>query len=163
MFARAITLLLMALSPPTIAETVYRCVGPDGVMIFSHFACQDASAGEKIKIKVGSEGMRIADPAVPEQPEEEDGARGNGGVRITVVGGAGKSKCSDASEQEIRTAVVKNQVFPGMSADDAVKSWGKPSKINRSSHGTDQWVYYRGDYSAQYLYVDTAGCVKSWN
>ena len=36
-------------------------------------------------------------------------------------------------------------------------AWGKPDKINRSSYGSDQWVY-----NGQYVYIEN-GKVKSWN
>lgn len=60
------------------------------------------------------------------------------------------------SRREIE-AIVNKRIFVGMSEDALVYSWGRPSKINRSSYGSDQWVY-----STQYVYVDN-GRVDGWN
>lgn len=159
---RALIFVLFFTVVPVQAATVYKCKGSDGGTIFSHFACPDASAGAEVKVTSASEGMRIASPAEIAEHELEK-ARENEPSRLSVSGGRSVSACSDASEQEIRTAIVKNQVFPGMSADQAIKAWGKPSKINTGSSGDDQWVYYRGPVESQYLYVSQDGCVTAWN
>ncbi len=82
-------------------------------------------------------------------------------VQVTVVGGG--SACGGGSEQDIRTAIVRKEVFVGMTAKQARQAWGPPSEINRSSSGDDQWVYYRGNVDMQFIYVDQNGCVTGWN
>lgn len=158
-------LTILALSAGASAATVNKCVGADGSVTFTQTACPEDAAGVSVKVRVASEGMLIAPPAPITAPAQDDEKTDAQDGEPVIVGSreSSTSKCSDASAQEIRTAVVKNQVFPGMSAADAIKSWGEPSKINRSSRGSDQWVYYRGRVSAQYLYVDSAGCVTAWN
>jgi len=53
--------------------------------------------------------------------------------------------------------IINGKVKVGFSEKMALLSWGEPKKINRSSHGKDQWVY--GD---QYLYFE-GGKMTSWN
>lgn len=60
------------------------------------------------------------------------------------------------SRREIE-AIVNERIFVGMSEEALVYSWGRPSKINRSSYGSDQWVY-----SSQYVYVEN-GEIDGWN
>lgn len=146
------------------AASMNKCVDAGGHVTFTQQACAGGLPGESITVDRGGEGMSlgpVGSAVEPVQQQAEPSA--GGGLKLTIVGGGPASQCGDASEQEIRTATVKNQVFPGMTADQAVKAWGLPNKINRSSRGTDQWVYYRGDVGAQYLYVSQEGCVTSWN
>jgi hypothetical protein len=51
------------------------------------------------------------------------------------------------------TAVLAHTIFIGMTAEQALASWGKPSTNNKTvtaSHVHEQWVYGSG----QYLYID---------
>lgn len=64
-----------------------------------------------------------------------------------------------APPEEVRrnNAVANGRVSVGMTAQQVRRSWGTPSKVNKSvgSYGThEQWVYDRGDYRFQYVYVD---------
>ncbi len=53
--------------------------------------------------------------------------------------------------------VLQHKVGVGMPETLVILSWGKPDKINRSSSGSDQWVY-----DNQYVYVEN-GVVTAWN
>ena len=53
--------------------------------------------------------------------------------------------------------ILKKTVKIGMPKEALEIAWGKPDKINRSSYGSDQWVY-----NGQYVYIEN-GKVKSWN
>lgn len=64
------------------------------------------------------------------------------------------------SERE-RQLIVGKKVAVGMSENALLRSWGKPDRINRSSHG-DQWIYERGNYRRQYVYLKN-GHVTSWS
>lgn len=61
--------------------------------------------------------------------------------------------------QEKRDAAIRDRrVFVGMTADDVIRSWGKPNQVNRtvlSGLVSEQWVYERGSRfgPAQYVYV----------
>ncbi|MDD2307711.1 MAG: hypothetical protein PHP53_23615 [Prolixibacteraceae bacterium] len=50
---------------------------------------------------------------------------------------------------EIWSKIQEGVVAIGMTEEECTLSWGKPKEINRSSYGSDQWVY-----SGQYLYFD---------
>lgn len=68
-----------------------------------------------------------------------------------------------AQEQAIRDAIDSREVFIGMTAEQAEESWGKPKKINRTittNSVSEQWVYDRGNFRNQYLYL-TDGVVRS--
>lgn len=136
------------------AQQIYRCTDANGQTIFSQQACPDGGAGEKVQAhnappSNGAEVIPWANP--PESP-----SRTRATTQVTVVGAP--KKCSSISDQEIRSAIIWEKVLVGMSTDQAIKSWGRPVKINRSSSGPDQWVYP----NYQYLYIED-GCVVSWN
>lgn len=57
--------------------------------------------------------------------------------------------------------IMSRQVTVGMSMEEVMLSWGNPSKVNRSSYGS-QWIYRRGKYQAQYLYFEN-GILKGFN
>lgn len=51
--------------------------------------------------------------------------------------------------KEIWENIQEGIVSIGMTEEECILSWGKPKEINRSSYGSDQWVY-----SEQYLYFE---------
>lgn len=53
--------------------------------------------------------------------------------------------------------VMSGKIKVGMPVILVYMSWGTPERINRSSYGSDQWVY-----DGQYLYIEN-GKVVSWN
>lgn len=50
---------------------------------------------------------------------------------------------------EVWHKIQQGTVAVGMTEEECILSWGKPKSVNRSSNGSDQWVYSR-----QYLYFD---------
>lgn len=70
-------------------------------------------------------------------------------------------------DEDVREAIVNEQIQLGMTASQVRLSWGNPSDVNRtvSAHGThEQWVYGRfTTYSTphHYLYFDD-GVLTSW-
>lgn len=59
------------------------------------------------------------------------------------------------TDQERRTATVRNQVLEGMTRDEAIRAWGKPTSINGS-----QYAYHWRNNVSGYFYVRN-GCVTS--
>lgn len=54
-------------------------------------------------------------------------------------------------------AIAQGKVFVGMTADEVRRSWGAPTKINSTLSGSgssQQWVYDRGNFKSQYVYLD---------
>lgn len=133
------------------AASMNKCVDAQGRVTFTQQACPGGGAGQQIQVKSASEGMTIAAPseAVP--------AQGNADVRNSYT------QCSDMTQVDARYLIGHRQIKVGMPADDAKESWGEPTKVNRSSNGLDQWVYYHGPGRSQYIYVDAQGCVAAWN
>ena len=60
---------------------------------------------------------------------------------------------SDATINRWVDAVEGGSIVVNMPTTLAIMSWGNPHKINSSSHGADQWIYRRAEYSTQYLYI----------
>lgn len=143
------------------AAPMNKCVDAQGHVTFTQQACAGGLAGEKLNVRSASGGMSLGPSRQPDMPavgQEQAPERSD----VKVVGGT-SSECGGGSEQDVRSAVVRKQVYAGMTAKQAQQSWGAPSKINRSSSGSDQWVYYRGGAEMQFIYVDQSGCVTGWN
>lgn len=64
------------------------------------------------------------------------------------------------TEYELKL-IAERKIAIGMSEAALVRSWGKPTKINRSAFGADQWIYERDAASSQYVYVENS-VVTNW-
>lgn len=159
---RFIALVIAFATADASAAKLNKCVDSSGHVTFTQTACPGGLAGEAITVHQGGAGMSLGPagtsfatpPAISEAEEPVGG-------QVNVIGGG--SACDGGSDQEIRTAIVRRQVYEGMTAKQATQAWGSPSKINRSSSGSDQWVYYRDGAEMQFIYVDQKGCVTGWN
>jgi hypothetical protein len=68
--------------------------------------------------------------------------------------------------EQVENAVQARKVFIGMSAADVVRSWGPPTKVNRTvtaSGAREQWIYRGGDKigDEKYLYIEN-GVVEAF-
>ena len=99
-----------------------------------------------------------------------------GGEQVNLSG-AGKSDTTSTGathwkkelarldrKEKVESAIQNRNVFVGMTAEEALRSWGKPTKINQTFSGSgtsEQWVYHRGGgIEGQYVYL-TNGIVQS--
>lgn len=99
-----------------------------------------------------------------------------GGEQVNLSG-AGKSDTTSTGatywkkelarldrKEKVESAVLNGKVFIGMTAEEALRSWGQPTKINQTLNGSgtsEQWVYRReGGIEGQYVYL-TNGIVQS--
>lgn len=60
-------------------------------------------------------------------------------------------------------AIAQGKVFVGMTAAEVRRSWGAPTKVNTTLSGgsrSEQWVYDRGNFRSQYVYLDN-GIVRT--
>lgn len=60
-------------------------------------------------------------------------------------------------------AMAQGKVFVGMTAAEVRRSWGTPTKVNTTVTGgsrSEQWVYDRGNYVSQYVYLEN-GVVRT--
>lgn len=156
---RFLLLAFMLAAADASAAKLNKCVDDRGHVTFTQTTCPGGLVGESIKVGKGGAGMWLGPVGSPVVDEPASGAS-QGGGQVDVIGG---SVCDGGSDQEIRTAIVRRQVYAGMTAKQATQAWGSPSEINRSSSGDDQWVYYRGPGNMQFIYVDQSGCVTGWN
>lgn len=71
-----------------------------------------------------------------------------------------RARRSDA----VRKLVAESRVGVGMTADEVIDSWGRPSKVNRTvtqAGATEQWIYRRGGTGRdQYVYLEN-GVVRT--
>lgn len=124
------------------AWAINKCTGPDGKVFYQDLPCE----GQK---KVDLTGAGQAAP----------GAAGSGYYQREAARMAREEKIEAARlefEQKTQSAILNKEVFVGMLAADARKSWGPPDRINSSiGAGTrsEQWVYDRGRSRSQYVYV----------
>lgn len=68
-----------------------------------------------------------------------------------------KEPPGDPMAASINSAIATGKVMIGMTAQQVRSSWGSPTKINSSigSYGKhEQWIYDRGNYRSQYVYVE---------
>lgn len=68
-----------------------------------------------------------------------------------------------AEDSRINAAIAAQRLRIGMTAQHVRRSWGAPTKINLSvgSYGKhEQWIYARGDFVSQYVYLQN-GVVTS--
>ncbi|WP_313128180.1 DUF4124 domain-containing protein [Stutzerimonas nitrititolerans] len=157
---RCFLLLVMLLAAADVsAAKLNKCVDESGHVTFTQSSCPDGQHGTPITVQKGGAGMSLGPIGSPVVSEPVSADR-PGGVQVNVVGGSVRDGGSD---QEIRTAIVRRQVYAGMTAKQATQAWGTPGEINRSSSGDDQWVYYRSAGNMQFIYVDQNGCVTGWN
>lgn len=86
-----------------------------------------------------------------------------GAEKIELRKSNGEADAGAVERAKLYELISAGRVGPGMTPSDVRASWGSPSRINRtvSVYGnTEQWVYDRGRYRAQYVYF-TDGKVTS--
>lgn len=70
----------------------------------------------------------------------------------------------NSQDSKIETAISLRRVLVGMTREQAVRAWGKPTKINQTvgaGYTSEQWVYDRDSIgNTQYLYFDN-GILRS--
>ncbi len=66
-------------------------------------------------------------------------------------------------DSAINAAIAKGKVAIGMTSEQVIRSWGRPTKVNKTitaQSDNEQWVYDRGRFRAQYVYLEN-GIVRS--
>lgn len=142
--------LALALLPTLASAQVYKCT-VNGKLAFQDKPCKQGEQ-ETIEVKPSS-GGDVVDSTAP-QPDP--------GFEAVVQQSYEREKRAK-QQARFNQMINEKKVAVGMTENQAVQSWGQPSKINRSSSGADQWVYRRsGSASDQYLYFEN-GLLRSWN
>lgn len=138
------TLLIMAAAMALIgpAWAINKCIGPDGKVFYQDLPCE----GQK---KVNLSGAGQGNPT----------GSGSSYYKREAARMAGDEKIEAARlefEQRTQSAILNKEVFVGMLAEDARKSWGPPDRVNASTGAgghSEQWVFDRGRSRSQYVYV----------
>lgn len=76
-----------------------------------------------------------------------------------------KEKAERQRREEIEDAMRYKKIIIGMTEQEVKQSWGDPDKINVSGNAagrTEQWVYYRGKWDREYVYL-TNGVLTAYN
>ncbi len=111
---------------------VNKCPAPGGKYVYQDLPCDDAQ-----KVDLSGSGQANAD------------ATGNQYWQREIA----RQKRAD----RVLDAVNSRKIFIGMTADEAIQSWGRPTRVNAdiSARGRqEQWVYRRGGGADQYVYVE---------
>ena len=152
---RAILLALLAgACTPGFAATVYKCTDAAGQKVFSDRPCASDAAALEIKDN------RIGGSFSPGQQWIEENNRQRKAAEINrrydqALREIAKGHCKEFSSTELRTMVIGNTVVVGMNGGDAVRAWGKPTRINGSQH-----AYHWSKGGSSYFYVED-GCVRT--
>ncbi|MED5611319.1 MULTISPECIES: DUF4124 domain-containing protein [unclassified Pseudomonas] len=160
------------------ADTIYKCVDAQGKVTFTKQACPNGgNAGVELNVEnrrpSGSgEGAVMAQPALQAPPADYAPAGAYpaqppanpapvGGTRVTVVGGSEERPgCSTGlSERDLRTAMVRKEIVPGMSRKEIEDMFGTPSD-QASAHGAGSSTYWNDKYLNFFsINYDANGCV----
>lgn len=128
------------LAAPALA--INRCTGSDGKVFYQDLPCE----GQK---KVDLSGAGQGNPA----------GSGSNYYKREAARIAREEKVEAVRlefEQKTQSAILNKEIFVGMLAEDARKSWGSPDRVNASTGAgghSEQWVFDRGRSRAQYVYV----------
>lgn len=143
--ATCLTLSWIAFSSAPLHAQVYRCT-VDGRTVFSDQPC--AEEGNVQEVRIFDHGPSAEDAAAAR-------ARANA-LRERTAAEQAQGEAQREFNRQVTNAIAARRVLVGMTADDVRRSWGEPGKINRSVSGSsvrEQWVYDRGNYRMQYVYL----------
>lgn len=147
---------LLAATLPARAQ-VYKCV-EGGKIGFSDVPCSGSAKGERVRIHDAAPTARDAAAAQDRLNRyREISERERAAVDTEREAEAQQALDRIAYRSRARAAIQSGNVFIGMRAEDAVEAWGRPTKINRDIYESgvkEQWIYDRGDWRAQYIYVE---------
>lgn len=124
---------------------VFQCTDASGNTTFTDQPCR----GEGKKIEITPPKRQMSDYSKKRAEEK---------ARLLARIEEDLDQCGNFTLDEIKNA---DQVEVGMTADEALWVRGyRPSRINRSAYGADQWVYQYAN-GAHYIYIED-GCVVNW-
>lgn len=166
MLRTTLIVTLLASASASHAE-VYKCTAPDGSLTFADKPCPGQQTEQVETRDSGPSGVPSPgyDPleAQKRMAEEWDRKR-DAEVRANLNRRAGEvssKKARDAEDKRIREAKIEDRVVRGMSRRDVRDVLGEPDKVNPSSGGREQWVYYESS-GTDYVHLRN-GEVTSWS
>lgn len=161
---------------PTMAE-IHQCRNADGELYYTDQVCPDEFELEKSEM-TESEKRQFFWEKEREKREKEEAKRREWSekqrqkrlererILLEEQEARRQERIKKAYEEgEItafdRVMIAQKKVEVGMTAAGVRFSWGEPDDINRSGIGADQWIYERGGFDRDYVYVDD-GKVVNW-
>lgn len=166
-----IFILLCCASAGANAATVFKCVDEKGKVTFTANAncpqgqqLQDVVSAHNAAPSGSGPATRMAEPARPaisnrygnsSSPSQNPG--------YTVVGGSADAQpCSTGlSDRDLRTAMVRKEIVPGMSREQVESMYGKPNR-DGAARGAGASTYWNDKYVDQTsVSYDRTGCVHS--
>lgn len=142
MFRLSAACAALLICGPLAAQTIHKCTAPDGKVTMQDRPCASGAAAATVDTSGAGQAGNVSESSAYYKREAARLAR----------------------EERIEYAVKTGHVFVGMPAADALRSWGKPTSVNRTVNAgsaLEQWVYSRGNGRAQYLYIEN-GLVRSF-
>lgn len=127
-----VAIAIVAMTPALSHAQAFKCK-VDGKVVYQGSPC----ASEGAKVNLSGAGEATENSAASSYLKRE-------GARIDF-------------EEKVDVAIRNQRVFVGMSANDVIRSWGKPTSVNKTviaSTVSEQWVYSRGNIGDnQYVYL----------
>lgn len=164
LIASAVFLVLLPAAP--VYAAINKCTGADGKAYFTDKPCpnqtklesSELTAEEKQKIEREKKDQRERAEWEASKKELEDYRAAQRAERFTHL----KTLLDSGKITQLEFITIQQKgIFIGMSELALRESWGKPSSINKSGVGSDQWVYNIGSVKMNYAYVEN-GKVTNW-
>lgn len=134
------------------AWAAHKCVGDDGRVSYQETPCPGAVQDRQVPTQVRQRPAVNKDVMTPDE------------IMAAVEAQRERDKAKPVRPAPVVAAEEPEKVVSvGMVSDAVLNAWGKPNAVNKTqmAHGTtEQWVYYRGRYKRQYVYL-LNGVVRS--
>ena len=151
--------LAACLNPaPALSTTVFRCEDMNGKLTFTRQGCPENH--EQSLQKAYNPPPGSSKPVPLAKPQKTSRKGKNSTRKDLAVIGIKQDGCGNLlSSSERRTAIIKQQIRPGMSRADVESSLGRPDKVSETN-GQTRYVYDGKKGNKRNVTFDQAGCVK---
>lgn len=138
-------LMLVTLAVTAPAMAANKCTGSDGRVTYQEAACP------------GHQQERPSPPGAQQRTPPSKDVMTPEEIMAVVEAQRERDKSTPARPAPVVTTEEPEKVVSvGMASDAVLNAWGRPNAVNKTqmAHGTtEQWVYYRGRYKRQYVYL----------
>jgi len=141
----AISILFVAAATCNEASALNKCIDSSGKVTIQDTPCAASQTGQKISLPPSA----TISPPPGQSPYAKDIQRFKREEAL--------EKLRIQRDAEVESAIHQKRVLVGMTEDELIRAKGRPTHINASSGGFDQWVYGGG----LYVYLER-GVVKSF-
>lgn len=152
-----LSFILWALFSTANASSIQRCEDAQGRITFSQHGCPSEQLQQQISAHNPTPGGNQPRTMAGHQTRPETAPRP---VNDIMVVGQREDGCGNrVNGTERRTAMIRQQVLPGMTRADVLSSLGTPQRISRHN-AHEQFHYTRADGSRYSIRFDHNGCVS---